>query len=627
MTLMASDEDRVFDSVPLDNDPTVDLFALLRQRRGWTDEYLAQIEDPSHEPLKDLEPMIECLDQIRAKGLQITIAPDFDMDGIASGVLGYAGLSELGFDVNLQIPDYRRGHELTRADIEEIDRLFPDTDVLLTCDSGVNSYAGLHAARTRGWITLVTDHHQELEPGCPADITVDPCRLDETYAHPGICGAAVLHQVLEAYAARFAPEKKWQIRMLSLFAGLGTVSDVMPLLYENRQLVRNAVSIARLLRAPAPRTKRDAWNQLVPDYDLMDPRQATMIQLMPASDLHPVYRRAFLGFATLLKAFAQADKLRADTELTEEFFGFYLAPAMNSPRRIETDIAPCFKVFTSETIDEMHAAAQTVIEYSAIRKQRTGEYLEQMLDDEKAHAQPLAPWVWFSPAPTGMQGLLANQIMHRTGLPAVVMSAPGSASAPIGGSARAPQWFPVIDVLAPVMGMHAVGHQQACGVKLQRADLLPELVDALRENAALASAAAQQTQTRAADLRIGVSHDCDTDLEDVEAMQTFIRRIASMKPFGHRFEAPSVELVVSTNHLALRRIGSESQHLQMITAGGMKLLWWNAAEQHYEALRQVIDAGHRFRTLRFTAALQLNEFRGVERVQAVIQDRLEDDYL
>ena len=110
-------------------------------------------------------------------------------------------------------------------------------------------------------------------------------------------------------------------------------------------------------------------------------------------------------------------------------------------------------------------------------------------------------------------------------------------------------------------------------------------------------------------------------------MQTFIRRIATMKPFGHRFEAPSVELVVSTNHLALRRIGSESQHLQMITAGGMKLLWWNAAEQHYEALRQVIDAGHRFRTLRFTAALQLNEFRGVERVQAVIQDRLEDDYL
>lgn len=622
MTLMTSHEDQAAVPLPFDAPVSVDLFNVLCSRRGWSSDYLAAIEDETHEPLKDIEPMIECLEQVRTQGLQITIAPDFDMDGIASGVLGYAGLAELGFDVNLQIPDYRRGHELTADDIEEVDRLFPDTAVLLTCDGGVNSHRGLRAAARKGWITLVTDHHQELEPGCPADITVDPCRLDETYAHPSICGAAVLYQVLEAYAARFAPHKTWQIRMLRLFAGLGTISDVMPVLYENRRLVRDAVSIARLLRAPVPNTKIDDWGQVGPDYGLTEPEESTMLRLMPATGLHPIYRRAFLGFSVLLKAFGEAGKLRADDDLAEDFFGFYLAPAMNSPRRIETDIDACFEVFTAPTPETMHEAAHTVIDYSTTRKQMTLEHLNRMLENE--HDQPLAPWVWFSDAPTGMQGLLANQLMHRTGMPTVVMSMPTKADAPASGSARAPQWFPVIDVLEPVKDMYAIGHQQACGVKLRHAHLLAELAGTLSENAALAHARAQSEETRVADLSIGAGPDCDTDLEDIESMTTFIRRAATLRPFGHGFEAPSAELVVDTNRLRLRRIGSESQHLQLVTSGGLKLLWWNAADQHYASLREQLDDGDPTAMLRFTASLQLNEFRGVERVQAVIKDRLED---
>lgn len=615
MTMTTSEED-------VSTSTGVDLFALMCARRGWDQDYLERIEDDEHDQLRDIVPMIECLEQVRAQGLQVTIAPDFDMDGIASGILGYAGLAELGFNVNLQIPDYRRGHELSVADIEEIDRLFPDTAVLLTCDGGVNSHEGLAAARAKGWITLVTDHHQELEPGCPADITVDPCRLDETYAHPSICGAAVLHQVLMAYTTRFAVTKTWQIRMLQLFAGLGTVSDVMPVLYENRALVRNAVSIARMLRAPVPRTKPNRWGQFEPDYEAAEPTRATMLQLMPQESMHPIYYRAFLGFAVLLKAFGEAGKLRADDDLAEDFFGFYLAPAMNSPRRIETDLAPCFEVFTAATPEAMHQAAHTVIEYSQIRKDMTSQYLQQVLDPDAD--QPLAPWVWFSQAPVGMQGLLANQLMHRTGGPAVVMTRPVDEAAPIGGSGRAPSWFPIIDVLAQVPGMYAIGHQQACGVKLTRADLLFELAETLRENSALAAAAASKQTERAGDLRIGSGPNCDTDLDDTEAMAAFIRRVSMLRPFGHGFPPPSIELVVDTNRLEIRCIGSEKQHLQLVTSGGLKMLWWNSAAQHYDRLYQQLNGDQPPQTLRFTASLQLNEFRGVQRVQGVIDDQLED---
>ena len=54
------------------------------------------------------------------------------------------------------------------------------------------------------------------------------------------------------------------------------------------------------------------------------------------------------------------------------------------------------------------------------------------------------------------------------------------------------------------------------------------------------------------------------------------------------------------------------------------MLWWNSAAQHYDRLYQQLNGDQPPQTLRFTASLQLNEFRGVQRVQGVIDDQLED---
>ncbi|GAA3257607.1 CPBP family intramembrane glutamic endopeptidase [Streptomyces lavendulae] len=104
----------------------------------------------------------------------------------------------------------------------------------------------------------MTDHHEEFAPGSTADITVDPCRIDETYVHTGIRGAHVTYQVTEAYTRVHRPEEFREIRLLRLFAGLGTVSDVMPVLHENRRLVRGGISIARLTSTGDPVLGPDA---------------------------------------------------------------------------------------------------------------------------------------------------------------------------------------------------------------------------------------------------------------------------------------------------------------------------------------------------------------------------------
>ncbi|MDP9904725.1 DHH family phosphoesterase [Arthrobacter bambusae] len=595
-----------------ETEPAADLFALLCQRRGWSDEYLAAIDVSEHAVLKDLDTMVAALDEIRQAGGVITIAPDFDMDGISSGVLGYAGLKELGFSVNLHVPDYRRGHDLTVEDIQEIHERFPGTTALLTCDGGVNSHAGISAAKMLSWRTLVTDHHQELKPGSQADITVDPCRLDETYALRGICGAHVLYQVLEAYALAHQPYKLWAIRLLRLFAGLGTISDVMPLLYENRQLVRDSLSIARLLHVMAPKTIPNQWGGMDPDPDAVDISRATLLQLLATEDHDPAYLAAFEGFAALLKAFAQTGKVRDIDSVNEGFYGFYLAPAMNSPRRTGYPIDDCFAVFTAPNIAERLAAMHRIIENNERRKELTALHLAELTDGD----QPLAPWVFFSGAPSGMYGLLANQMMDQLGHPVVVVNRPTAPEEPVSGSGRAPGWFDIITTLDGYDELFAIGHQQACGVKLRSAKALDQLVTILEDSTRVAMLTACDAMRPTGDLVLGAGSDCDATLVDTEPLVELVRRVEKLRPFGHEFTEPVVEIVL--DRFAVKAIGSEKQHLRLTTATGLACLWWNAAEAQLERLAEIAEDATAEPT-RFLAKLQLNEFLGETRLQAVIE--------
>lgn len=598
----------------LDPDRGTDLFALMCARRGWTPERLTELDDPSHPDLKDLDAMAEALHIVHESGERIVIIPDFDMDGISSGVLGHAGLAELGFTVGLHIPDYRRGHDVGPADMAEIAARFPDTSVVITCDGGVNGAAGVADAHARGWRVLVTDHHEELDPGSSADITVDPCRIDESYPLPGICGAVVLYRVLERYTERFAPEKTWEIGLLRLFAGLGTVSDVMPLVYENRQMVRDSLSIARLLRAPAP-TIENQWGDLEPDPANIDITDAPLRRVLDAKTHHPVFTAALEGFSIMLAAFERADKLRGD--INEDFYGFYLAPAFNSPRRIGTSVGDCFTVFAPGDAAARVRAAERIIEGNETRKEMVASFAADLVSAD----QPLAPWVWFSDAPGGMLGLLANRMMSATGEPAVVLQRPRRGVGPVSGSGRAPDWFGLIEALEPIEGVYGIGHQQACGIKVADVALTTDLAERLAGESARLHAGATRLTGPAADLVLGSGPGVDAGLEASSPLIEFVERTETLRPFGHGFPAPVVELVLDTGSCRLDRIGSEGQHLSLMTRSGFKALWWNAAADHGDELEAMVgnpDTG----PLHLSGHLSLNTFRGTTSVQGIIESRI-----
>ena len=75
------------------------------ENRGYTEEFLNDINCADHDVLKDSDILCQRLRSIFEAKKHLVIIPDFDMDGIMSGVVGFAGLAELGFNVSLFIPN------------------------------------------------------------------------------------------------------------------------------------------------------------------------------------------------------------------------------------------------------------------------------------------------------------------------------------------------------------------------------------------------------------------------------------------------------------------------------------------------------------------------------------------
>ena len=147
-------------------------------------------------------------------------------------------------------------------------------------------------------------------------------RLDETYSHPKICGAYVFYQCLCFYADTYCdPIVREQICRLHVFAGIGTISDSMPVLYENRKLLQDSIGFCRFLYFYGP--------EFV--FDMMD-----------GCD---VYRKAFYGLYLVIKHLIDEGKIKDERDIDEVLFGYYIAPMFNAPKRMNADMTIPFSVF------------------------------------------------------------------------------------------------------------------------------------------------------------------------------------------------------------------------------------------------------------------------------------------
>ena len=205
-------------------------------RRGHADAATARAflagADPGHDPclLGDMDAACERIRAAIASGQRICVHGDYDADGICATALAVLVLRELGADVSWHLPSrFEEGYGVSG---ETLDRLAGDGCALVvTVDCGITAVAEVARAKELGLDVVVTDHHRPGDelPDCPIVAT-----RPSDYPFPELCGTGVVYKLGQALLGQGSEELR---RHLDLVA-IATISDVVPLVDENRYLAR-----------------------------------------------------------------------------------------------------------------------------------------------------------------------------------------------------------------------------------------------------------------------------------------------------------------------------------------------------------------------------------------------------
>ncbi|MEO0266379.1 MAG: DHH family phosphoesterase [candidate division WOR-3 bacterium] len=219
--------------------------------------------------------IVERLAQALEKREKILVHGDYDVDGITATALLFNALDRLGFYVDYYIPHRAtEGYGLSTKAIEKASK--ENYKVIITVDTGISALQAAYIAKFKGIDVIITDHHEPLKkpentgdlystphlqklpgrseekknkknmnPLLPTDAyaILNP-KLESDYPDPNLAGVGVAFKLVEALYKYFEPGSRDYEEDLDLVA-LGTVGDMVPLLKENRILVKKGLNFLR----------------------------------------------------------------------------------------------------------------------------------------------------------------------------------------------------------------------------------------------------------------------------------------------------------------------------------------------------------------------------------------------
>lgn len=613
-----------------DEQDYLDLITLIARRAGWTDDIFERRNTITSQPLPYADEAAQMIHDHVTRNQHITILTDFDMDGVMSGIVAYCGLRLIGAtNVHMVIPDYQGPRNIVADDIDRVQRLFPHTSLIITCDVGTTSHEGIDAAHKAGMKVIVTDHHLENDQPCRADVLVNPHRRDISYPEREICGAQTIAHVISAYInnhtdpGRYRNDIKDAFSMLRMFSGIGAMADVMPLFGQTLSDVSRAANLMKTMVGPMPINKYGSFdNELATETD---PAAAIGTSIMYSLTHNSSVISPFTGMATMMQAYVVSKKLRTYEDVNTAFIAWTFAPTINATRRVGGSMTDVFGVFLPEVVeanfpgqyptahhDYRIQCAMRLIGNNERRKEMTVDAVKEIQSSDS----PYTPYVFTADIPAGIMGLIASHATKMSNLPAIVID-PHTLS----GSARAPQWFNVVDAAHEIPGMSAMGHAQACGIHFDDHDAIARWVGLLESIVDTAQRAIDEGTTvtdgnsldqhyahvlytamstpqepdvafvdiperwwsehpmQATALRSKWSKDWSLPMPTPEQLSELTEQLGQIGPFGHGFEYPTVVVSVIIDTCTVSVMGSDDQHVKIVTPHNLTLLWWNAADQ------------------------------------------------
>jgi single-stranded-DNA-specific exonuclease len=463
-------------------------------------------ERDSHDPmlLPDMEKAVDRIIAAQKNGEKICVWSDYDCDGIPGGVLLTEFLRGIGLSVRHYIPHrHKEGYGLNK---EGLDELASDgITLVITVDLGTTEHAHIDYAQSKGVDIIVTDHHV-APPELPhAFALINPKRLDSKYPFDGLCGAGTAWKLVQGVLQknRFGMKdghEKWLLDLV----GMATLSDMVPLVGENRMLASFGLVVMRKARRP--------------------------------------------GLASLL----QILKIKP-AALTEDDIGFMVAPRINAASRMDSpQTAAALLAATSPEQGETLA-----FELNRINDERKGLVAATVKEVHKRMEEhPDAPVIVMGNPKwrPGILGLVANTLVEAHGKPAFLWGREGGDM--IRGSVRGDGLVSVVEIMQGAHDLfdHFGGHHASGGFSLAQErvhELAPRLVQAYQ---ALRSDAPQEKE---------IVIDRQLDVSELPYAQKALVKLA---PFGVEnakplFVFPSVYIAKT------KTFGKSGDHLDLELKG------------------------------------------------------------
>ena len=173
---------------------------------------------------------------------KICIYGDYDCDGILATTILVQAFLELGIHVGYHIPNrFEDGYSLNTKRVQQM--AAKGYSLIITVDNGVKAFDAIECANELGIDVIVTDHHQ-FDNDLPDACTFIHTKLSPDYPFKEISGGFVAYKLASALLQR-------QDKYLYCLAAITTISDMMPLLDENRSLVKKALKFMEEEKYPA----------------------------------------------------------------------------------------------------------------------------------------------------------------------------------------------------------------------------------------------------------------------------------------------------------------------------------------------------------------------------------------
>lgn len=426
----------------------------------------------------------EIMSEIK-KGNKIRVVGDYDIDGVCSSYILVKSLRRFGANADVRIPDrIKDGYGINDNIINEAanDKI----SMIITCDNGIAAHSQMELAKKLGIKVIITDHHEvyqeEGKDYLPvADVVINPKRSECKYPFKSICGALVAYKLMEYMFERLYSKKMYEDSELSDLlevAAIATIGDVMPLVDENRVLVKHGLK------------------------SLMNTKN--------------------LGLRALIKATGMEGK-----KISAYSIGFVIGPCLNAGGRLENALV-ALNMFMSESSDEANEYAMHLKELNDERKDLTAMNVKVAVElAEREYSDDDILVIYLENCHESIAGIIAGRVREALGKPTIILTDAFGEDGMIKGSGRSIESYNMFEALYEVKDIFEKfgGHHMAAGMSLKK-DRLDEFRKRLNENSKLTKEDFIQKIWIDVALPFSyISHD-------------FVRELEKLEPYGNKNEKP-----------------------------------------------------------------------------------------